>query len=104
MTDNTLDKEIDEIIKKYRLHIDKFWNEQAEVGDTLNSTEAKSKLKAIIADREKKMLEFVIGEDEEYIENPKVNHQHVYNDKVADRKLLRAEQRQRAKEWEGRNG
>lgn len=57
-----------------------------------------------IADREKKMLEFVIGSDDDTIAVKPAGlpiSKSAYNKHMEHRNTLRAEIRQRAKEWSG---
>lgn len=112
MTDNTLDKEIDEIHEGiYRWTIDCI-NMSIEVAakkgeglkqpilgtgkaPLLNPDQARAKLKSLILKDREKMLEFVIGEDEEELPAD------FGNVRKGTRNQLKAEQRQRAKEWRG---
>lgn len=88
MTDNTLDMDLLRIVKAAKR------NEASSLGH-LSEHEAVDELKEIIADREKKMLEFVIGEDTPFLEIDTEEGDVFKNE-------LRREQRQRAKEWRER--
>lgn len=105
MTDNTLDKEeefnrqIWEIIERNLpvgfLHQPKRWHYAEQM---------RTEFKSLIADREKKMLEFVIGKD--YFVDERRGSKVEPSTKSTYRAINKEKlnQRQRAKEWEGRNG
>lgn len=112
MTDNTLDKEIDEVLYQTiqftelgnfpeAVPADRSWVNVMGKVYAYDFTLAKSKLTSLIADREKKMLEFVIGKDEKNFDWKK-NRGMKPDLATPARNKLRTEQRQRAKEWRGR--
>lgn len=92
MTDNTLDKTLDDLLNKY------VSNYNLEVLAFRQSGQAtvKRAIKSLIADREEKMLEFVIDSPTGYTHWFKRGCKEAVKEAIEKTK---EKQRQRAKEW-----
>lgn len=111
-TNNTLDTEIHIALTRLENAVESDCRQRFGGGATrqlaspkIIHAEAFYKLKSLIANREKQMLEFVIGKDESTNPNSydglSFGERSVKEEADLIRNELKQEQRQRAKEWEG---